>query len=146
MNGVDLKIPVSDYRLLNKIRTFNLIVPAQGELGEKVRLDYIIRLMALEDEFFFSLLADPEMAEEINVEENVLTSKCMSIQYLRECSLRNVSKREWENNYGPKDKYHFVLAHKFTSQEQPVKVICLADKVYSLALFNKTYGKRLRQR
>ncbi len=140
MQGLDIPFPSSEYEFLNKVGNFNLIYPFEHPLAQIIKINMVVRAVALEDDQYTAFMTNQMKPQEITP----VGGKLLEIGYIRECQLRDIAKFEWSLNYGPDSLSGYLNLLKKDNEDGYAKVINLRNPSYSLKTFNKRYGSSAR--
>jgi hypothetical protein len=137
MQNLDIPCPDTEYRMIYQCRSFNLIYPVEHPLAQTVRGGSTIRLLSFDDTEYTDLIKNPKDVDDIVP----LGGKFYEIFYIRECKISNVTRNEWENNFGPRSIKSYMRSLNDINMDSYVKVINLRNPSYSLKELNFKYGK-----
>lgn len=131
---LDIPFPNTEYQIMNKIKSFNLIYPVDHPLSQSVKIDMIIRILSFTDPDYSAFVEDKKPQE-----YKPIARKLFEISYIRECKLNKVTRSEWQNNYGPDSPREFMQLSQDLSWGSYVKIVNLAPLTHSLSDFNRTF-------
>lgn len=138
MQTLDIPFPESEYQIMSNFNKFNFIYLSDHPLCKAIQIDMMIRALSFPDPEYAAFLQNDKSPQEMIP----VGGRLFEIGYIRECTLSNVTKLEWENNYGPSSPKEFARAVKGAYLDSYVKIINLKMPTYNLKELNKKYGQR----
>lgn len=137
MNTIEIPIPVSEFEVLKREKSFVLIYPYEHPVAKAVTISSMVRLNAIEDEDFIEMFTNSDSITETPIQQKRL----YELGYVRECALRDVTQNEWFKNCGPDSMSQYMKLTKLAHPDEPVKILAARKPNYSLTSFNKRYNK-----
>lgn len=140
MKRADLFLPLSQFTNLVSYKDFGLILPISPS-SMQFTINQIVQLAALSDADFYEQRESLEAA-------HVIRRQNYFVEQLTECPLKQVSRAQWEINWGPDNPRMWARINKPVDREgRPtsdvsVRVIRLRKPRHDLAEFNRLYRRR----
>lgn len=132
--------PKSDFALIdgNKYICCVFAMTERNHPINQITCDTLARLLVVEDEEFYSFLEDSRGKESVSIKP--LQVLYYDIEYVRECRLKHVLRKEWKLNYGPNSYLEYVkLKGDSITPDSRIKVIAMERVSYNLDDLNKKY-------
>lgn len=136
MQNLDIPFPETEYEFVSQFKDFNLIYPHTHPLCQAIKIDMVVRTLSFSDNEYGEFLNNTKKPQDMTP----VGGRLLEINYIRECSAKDVAKFEWEKNYGPSSLKEFLKVTKQSDADSYVKVIHLKIPNYSLKLLNQIYG------
>ena len=134
LKTLDLHFPLSCVPLLTEQSSFNIIYPSTFPLAQKINLNTMMQAVFWDDYEFMEMVE--ESLDRNYKESNV--RKYYDVAYLKQCQLRNISKREWDNNWGPSSASEWMEFNELP-YNTAVTVVCYEAHDFNLKDLNRTY-------
>ena len=136
MNNLDIPFPETEFLYVEGLKEFNLIYPYDHPLSLAIKIDMMVRTLSFSDPEYADFLSNRKKPSEMTP----IGGKLLEIKYIRDCSVRDVAKFEWRDNYGPNTPQDFLGLARNCDLDSFVKIIHLKTPDYSLKSFNNKYS------
>lgn len=137
MITLDIPFPDTEYQIMHRYKTFNLIYPLEHPLSQTIKIDMVIRALSFSDPDYLSFIQNNKKPQDLSP----IGGKIYEISYLRDCAAHDVASFEWNKNYGPNSLSEFLKITRTGTPDMYVKVISLRSPSYSLQELNRHYKK-----
>jgi hypothetical protein len=131
----DFTVPKTEYDYIDVLPVFCLVLNPEAGFAKSTNLTSSFKL---------NVFSDDDFLNDCTEEKNILTSEYYDVIYLRDTRLRNITKKEWDTNYGAKNVSQYKNLHHLKNKkrildDEIVKVICLKKISYDLNDLNHGY-------
>jgi hypothetical protein len=137
MQNLDIQIPEQDFEIISRLPRLNLIYPSNSPFSQAITADMVIKAVSFDEETFEDMVENQRDPRTLVPQG----AKFFEVFYIRECLLRDVTPKEWANNYGPQHPKIYARLHKL-KLDTFVKIIALKTPTYSLKTLKNRYGSQ----
>ena len=138
--GPIINFPLSAYNIFKRLKQVTLIYPLYPIMP--ISFESIVEAVGFEDEIYFALSHGEELEDS---EKIPLAHSYWDVVESKEIRLRNVSKIDWMQSFGPRNPLAWMQWSNVSDLDTPVKILKLRKVDYSLSELNRKYGKKTRK-
>lgn len=143
MVSLDIPCPVSEYTERDRMKYITLITPSESEFSKRLTCSHMVRFLLFDDDKYLEITEGRVKNSNLSPKKAVL----YDVDYIRECRLSKILKKEWNINYGAPSPEEMILSSEGSiSSDTLMKVVTLEKINYSLSDFNKRYGRYIKKK
>lgn len=133
MTSVDIPFPETEFNIVNRFLSFNMIYPGDHPICQAINLDTVVRVLSFSDPEYMDFIQNQKEAKDMVP----LNGRLLEVSYIRDCRVKTVTRVEWQNNYGPNSPREFLKYLKKCNADSSVKILKLKTPDYSLKSLSK---------